>query len=515
MPATLEQIGKALKNAAAAGDTAAANKLASAYKAMQSQPVVPEVEQQVQEQPGDNLVSQGLSGFNEGVGNILGFPVDAATMAINAGMSGINALTGAQLPQIENPVGGSDFLKSTLLAPTIAADAQTEPGKFTRRIGQELGAMAIPGMGPIARSTMPLKTFGAELAASLGSGTGAAIAEQVVPDGPMAPVAEFAGQMVGGLTPGGVARIAKRPPAAPTIDAQRAAKNAAYKAVDSLGVKYGPQAYDKMLTDLVTEAKGKNISPTRHQAAYSFINDMIARRNGKPMTLTELDQLRQEVRRDLITPSYGNQDKAADAFFGDMILDHIDDMIDTSAAGNATMKVARTAHSRLRKSELIEEALVKAKRRTESTGSGGNINNAIRQNIRAILDNPKKSRSFSKSELASMESLVKQGKVENLLRLLGKLSPSGNGLMAALGIGGAMVNPAIGGVALAGAAAKALADRGTLNKAIRLQNEVATGGKLPKQPISREALDRQRALLLAQGANQRQRVEITIPVGAR
>jgi len=228
MPATLEQIGGALKKAAAAGDTAAAHKLAAAYKAMQQgQQAAPQAQPSAPVEPPratDNYLSQGLSGFNEGVGNILGFPVDAATMAINAGTSGINALTGAQIPQIDKPIGGADFLKSTLLAPTITPASADSGQQVVRRIGQELGAMAIPGMGPIARSTMPLKTFGAELASSLGSGTGAAIAQQVAPGNP---VAEFAGQMVGGMMPGGVARAVRGPTIAkaPTIDSLRAEKN--------------------------------------------------------------------------------------------------------------------------------------------------------------------------------------------------------------------------------------------------------------------------------------------------
>lgn len=469
----------------------------------------------------DNLLSQGLSGFNEGVGNILGFPVDATTMALNAGISGINAL-GGKLPQITNPVGGSDFLKSTLLAPTIAPESTDPAQQMTRRIGQELGAMAIPGMGPVARSAMPLRTIGAEFGAALGSGTGAAIAEQVAPDNPLA---ELAGQLAGGLTPGAVARVAKRPPAGPSLDALRAEKNSAYKAADNLGVTYNPQSYDDLLVNVVKRARDDRISPTRHERSYSFITEM-AQGRGKPMTLTELDQLRQVVYRDLIKPSYRNPDMEADAHFGQIIADEIDNLINGAGASNLVsgsagdakkaISAARAANTRFRRTEMIEEAIDKAVRRTQSTGSGGNINNAIRQNIRQILDNPKKRRSFSKDEIQAMEDLVKQGRMDNFLRLVGKLSPSGNGLMAALGIGGTMINPAIGGISLGGAAAKAIADRGTMNKALRLQNQVARGSSLPKTVApTQDQLSRRLALTLAQGANQTGPVEITVRGGAR
>lgn len=463
----------------------------------------------------DNHLSQGLSGFNEGLGNILGFPVDATTMAMNAGISGINAM-GGSLPQINNPVGGSDFLKSTLLAPTIAPESQDTGQQMVRRVGQEFGAMAIPGLGPLVRSSMPLRTAAAEFGATLGSGTGAAIAEQAFPGNPWA---EFTGQAVGGFLPGGIARTVRSPPRPVSVDDLRTQKTAAYKATDNLGVAYNPQSYDDLLVNIVTKARADRISPSRHERAYSFIRDMTGDR-GRALSLTELDQLRQTVYRDLIKPSYRNPDMEADAHFGQIIVDEIDDLIGRAnpanlVSGNAddaarAMTAAREANKRYRRTETIEEAITKAVRRTESTGSGGNINNALRQNIRQILDNPKKRRNFTQDEVAAMEQLVRQGATENFLRLVGKLSPSGNGLMAALGIGGTMMNPALGLAPIFGMAAKGLSDRRTMNLATELQNRVSRGAPSSRPQPTPEQLQSRMALLLAQGANQNKPIEITI-----
>lgn len=459
---------------------------------------------------GMDVASQGLSGLNEGIAIGLGAPVDLATLAINGVTGGINRVAGTSIPRIDKPVGGSESIREGILAPTIKPESDNPALQAERRIMQEMGAWAVPGGGLAAKTSKPLSALAREAPAVAMSGTGAAIAQQLSPDNPLA---ELAGQMIGSFTPGGVARLSKRPPKSPSMDVLRTERDAAYRAADKAGVSYSPQQYDKMLTDLVAEVRGQNISPTRHQAAYSFITDMIGRRNGKPMTLTELDQLRQEVRRDLITPSYGNPEREADAHFGEEIISAIDDLINSNATGSQAMQAARAAHSRLRKSEIIQDALIKARRRAESTGSGGNINNAIRQNIRAILDSPKKSKAFSKQELAAMESLVKQGKIENLLRLIGKLSPSGNGLMAALGIGGTALNPALASAPLAGMAAKAGADRITQGKAAQLQAMVA--GK-PVTPLPRLPMPRP-SIIYAQGANQMQNVpaEITVRGGAR
>lgn len=451
-----------------------------------------------------DFLTQGMSGLNEGIAAGLGAPVDLATLAINAGTSGINALTGATIPQITNPIGGSQRIREGILAPTIQPESDDPLLKGVRRVTQEVGAWSVPGMGLAAKTGKTLGSTLKDLPAALGSGTGAAIAQTVAPESALA---EFAGQMIGGLTPGGVSRVASKGPKPPSIDELRVARDKAYEGVKKLGASYAPKAYDDMLVDLVTDVKGDNISPTRHERAYSFITDMIARRNGKPMTLTELDQLRQEVRRDLITPSWSNPNAAADAHFGEKIIDAIDEMIATDTTGSQTMKLAREAHARLRKAELIEEAITKAVRRAESTGSGGNVNNAIRQNITAILNSPKRSKAFSKVELQAMEKLVKQGKLEELLRWAGKFSPSGNGLAAWFGLGAA--SQGLGAIPALGLLAKGAADTGTLRKATALQRQVSGAPPVNRGPPLPPA-----ALVYGQGATQLQNkpyVEITIP----
>jgi len=506
--ATLEQIGSALKKAHAAGDVAAARKLAAAYKAEVvrggSNMAGPSAPPPPSAGPMDFL-SQGLSGFNEGLANTLGAPVELTTDLMNLGSAGLDKLTGWNTPPIEHPFGGTETFRQ-MLSPTIGKESEDPSLKFTRRIGQEVGAWALPGMGTIGKAAKPAKLAAKELMGAMGSGTGAAIAQAAAPGNPLA---EFAGQVIGGLTPGGAARTLSRP-RKPTmsVDALRDAKNAAYSEADNLGAAYSPQAYDRLMSNMVNAATKDHISPDRHKAAYSMLVDLIARR-GKPFSLTELDQLRQEVRRDLITPSYGNPTNAADAHFGEVILDQIDDFIasakpgdmaggSASDAANAIIK-ARSLNTRYRKAETLADALYKAKLQAAASGSGGNLNNAIRQQIKSILTNPKKVKSFTKEERAAMEGLVKQGNVENLLRWVGKFAPGGNGLIGMLEIAGTIHNPALAALPVAGMVSKGIADRGTLNKVLQLQDRVATGSpaKLRRPPALPST-----ALMIGQGANQ-------------
>ena len=86
-------------------------------------------------------------GFNEGLADVAGFPVDATTWALNKGIKGANAVTGGNIPEITNPVGGSESIKSGM--GLIGADPRATPAKTTaekiaRAGGGGVAAMIAP-----------------------------------------------------------------------------------------------------------------------------------------------------------------------------------------------------------------------------------------------------------------------------------------------------------------------------------------------------------------------------------
>jgi len=64
---------------------------------------------------------------------------------------------------------------------------------------------------------------------------------------------------------------------------------------------------------------------------------------------------------------------------------------------------------------------------------------------------------------------------DNVLRLMSKLSPTGNGLMAALNVGAAAANPAMLGVTAAGMTAKGVVDRKTLDAVDQIKDTIISG----------------------------------------
>lgn len=293
--------------------------------------------------------------------------------------------------------------------------------------------------------------------------------------------------------------------AMPEIDDLYAAKDAAYKAVDSFGARFSGQSIDNLFTDMYRRVGEANIDPSpdgMHKATVRMLERLNTR--GGPMSLTALDQLRQEIRRDVIDGG-----SKGDAFFGKKMIDAIDDFIEKAGPGQISgatgqtadfaIRTARQANTVLRKSETLQEAMEKARLRAAASGSGGNIDNAIRQELTKIITTPKKARAFTAAELKMMEGIVKGGgKLQDTLRLLGKLSPSGNGLMAALGLGATAANPLMAVGPAVGLAAKAASDRVTQRGVENLTRTVRSGNTPALPPAPSPALPRANTMLLEQ-----------------
>jgi hypothetical protein len=347
-------------------------------------------------------------------------------------------------------------------------------------LGTAATIMVPMGAMPAAATRLGAAAQGALVGATQGSVLGALDRGTLEERGQAA----LTGGLIGGATGGalggalGGKRIPKppKPKAVPNADDLRVQTRAAYTAADDAGVTYAPEALDD-LADRITAKVGEfRINPARHPKAASMLEDINGLR-GEPMTLTQLDQLRQIVRRDV-----ANAPDEAERFFGQKMIDEIDDFIAGSPKVNAgsaddaasLISNARDLNTRFRKVESVEEATGRAVRRAGSTGSGGNEDNAIRQNIRALRE---KTRNLSPEEIAAMDDIIMGTKGQNALRLVGKLSPQGSGLMAAGNLGAAAVAGPLGAVpGAAGMVSKFAADRITRQKVDDLLRLMAQGG---------------------------------------
>lgn len=368
------------------------------------------------------------------------------------------------------------------LGPLTTAAAQIAGGVApVGRLAQGVGAIgnaarALPAIGRVAAGPLAQSAATGALA---GAATGLGHDRDIGTEAAFGLGGGVGGHLLGNALASGLGRAAgafNRRPAIPTRDAIHAAKDAAYGAAENAGVMYTPQAVDRMRRSAVTSLTDMGYDPALQPGAAAVIR-RIDELEGQNVTLKGIDTLRKVARGGY------QQGNAANNAAVERIVSHIDDLIENPTAGDIlagdgragadALRTARGMASREFKLDRVDDAVNRADLRAASTGSGGNVDNATRQNLRRLLERP---RGFTGDERQSLETVVRGTPTQSALRLVGKLSPSGNGLMAALGIGGTMANPAIGIPMLTGMLAKPAADRMTARNVDSLRDIIAAGG---------------------------------------
>lgn len=168
----------------------------------------------------ESSFAQNTSGVNEGLANFLGTPVDLVnSLAVAPAMAGANAMLGTDFQPSQQPFLGSDSIKQ-MMGGAIKPQTNDKGKQFSRRVFQELGAAALPVGGLAARAAQPLRMLAGETAMTLGSGVGAATAEQAAPNNPLA---TMAGQVLGAGSVSGLARLGRRAITPMTVSPERRA----------------------------------------------------------------------------------------------------------------------------------------------------------------------------------------------------------------------------------------------------------------------------------------------------
>lgn len=274
----------------------------------------------------------------------------------------------------------------------------------------------------------------------------------------------------------------------PTVDNLKAAAQAAYQRADQAGVVFTPQAMQRLANDITTEFAQFGYHPEL-QGGAKIALDEINRLASQNVTLKGLD-----VARKIAGNAYQPGNKSNNALTA-KVVDAIDNLVASPQAGDvmtgnapaaaAALNEARSAFRQSAKLDTVSNLLERAGLRAASTGSGGNIENATRQELRKILTSDRLRRGFSPDELAAIKDAVVGTKGQNALRLLGKLSPEGNGLSLILHLlGGTMSGGATIPLAVGGMVAKRGADAMARNSAQIAEAIIANGGKMPTAQLS-------------------------------
>lgn len=333
-------------------------------------------------------------------------------------------------------------------------------------------------LGQLAKST----GLGAGYAGLYGSGTAEGSVEQRIEEGVDA--APY-GAVFGFITPpitntiGAIGNktykaLFQKSVTKPTVKTLHQLKEFAYDKVKKSGHTFSAEEIDNLALRVMRVMDEVDYLPEEEHinAAIDLFNRQTIG-GGKALTLPQVDKLRQRL-YNIYKKGFkgGNQ---YDHRIYEMI-EQVDDMIASHGDASALYKAAREAHGRYKKSQLIEDAYSRAERAAQASGSGGNVLNNYKQAVNRIL-NSKQAKYFTKDEIAVMEKMIRGDVDQQMLRLAGKISPSGNGLMLMLNGLAVFQNPGFLTLTGIGAMSKKAAEGLQQKDLDDIANYLATGNK--------------------------------------
>lgn len=355
--------------------------------------------------------------------------------------------------------------------------------------GAEAAGTAASNLPIIGKALSSPWTQAGATGAAYGAAQSAGHGQDIGTGAALGAAAGIGGKAVGDIIAGVAGRAAgllNERPQTQTVSDLRAAKTAAYRKVDEMGVSYTPDAFSNLVGDIAGAAKEYHLNPLTNPKAAGAINELqdfskTMESRGYAPTLTEVDQIRQFVNREL-----GGANDKGERFFGNMMVRKIDKFINgagetalapgmTATADEAASAIskARALNTIVEKASEFDKARASAELRAASSGTGGNADNALRQNARRLLE---KGRSWSPDEKNLLNAVVRGTPIQNLARLAGRLSPTSGALPLMGGFAASTFHPAGVAVPAAGYAAKAIADRMTQTNADRLMAAILAGG---------------------------------------
>lgn len=471
------------------------------------------VDPQTMQPPGVPEFNPGVAGYDPKTGNVT---QDATGTFMTAGAEGVPIIGGVLDKGVLNASAGLGSLISGQPFSQTKGQMQTlrDQSREAHPIAHVAGNMAggVVATAPLAATGLGAKAFGLAPGMSLPARVGASAAtnaaisgaDTAARGGDARDIAGSAaiGAGVGGAMPlvaKGVSAVVdkaagafNRKPAALGVDDLKAAATSAYDRAEQAGVAFNGQGVNSLRSNIIKDLTDHGFDPANEPGVMPVIRRLQEIGNGN-ITLKGLDTLRKVASNGFVP---GNQSNNAAIT---KIIGRIDELVTKSdpstvlmgdaKAGSQALREARKLWSSGKKLETVNELLERAGLNAGSSGSGGNVENATRQQLKRLLTNPNLKRGLSTDEQAAARKAVLGSRTQNALRLAGKLSPQGNGLMLAIGSAGTIANPAVGIPAMvAGYGAKKTSEYLSRKSVGELVNLIAHGGDASTLPVIKNAV---------------------------
>lgn len=379
---------------------------------------------------------------------------DALNSLINMITGGVNKATGTNIGQLQMPSQiASDYMTQAGLA---------QPQSTGERMIEAIGG----GLGSTAAQLPNLAKLGTQAVTPMVREVSSRLAEvparQMAVAGPSAATAQYVteatGSPIAGMIAGGAVGAAggakgRKVESAPTAAQLKEQANIAYQRSAEAGAVIKPESLENAGQNIVNKVSSKIVIDPEVDTGAMAINRRLTKTFEQPQTLEQLDLTRQFIRDEQAgggrNAKYAREAlKEFDAYIEGL---GKKDIIagDSTKAVNA-LKDARDLWKRSNKTQIIEDLLQSAELRSGNYSQSG-IENAVRQKLISLADS-EDMKFFSLGEQEAIRSAAKGGKVQNVLRWMGKLSPSsvvaagaGSYIGASmLGPAGAVIAPAVG-----------------------------------------------------------------------
>lgn len=379
---------------------------------------------------------------------------DALNSLINMITGGVNKVAGTDIGQLQMPSQvASNYMTQAGLA---------QPESRGERIIEAVGG----GLGSTAAQLPNLLKLGTQAATPMVREVSSRLAEaptrQMAVSGPSAAAAQYvteatgspvAGMIAGGAT-GAIGGVkGRKAESAPTAAQLKDQASIAYQRSADAGAVIKPESLENAGQNIVNKVSSKIVIDPEVDTGAMAINRRLTKTFEEPQTLEQLDLTRQFIRDEQAgggrNAKYAREAlKEFDAYIEG--LGKKDIIAGDSTKAVNSLKEARDLWKRSNKTQIIEDLLQSAELRSGNYSQSG-MENAVRQKLVKLADS-EDIKFFSLGEQEAIRSAAKGGKVQNVLRWMGKLSPSsvvaagaGSYIGASmLGPVGAVIAPAVG-----------------------------------------------------------------------
>lgn len=457
-----EQLYNALRNADAAGDTAAAQRLADYIRSLPDDapqgfnPVQAVADMERAETPQRSLPQQ------------LGRQIGLTARAGAEGLAALPAMLWNGPAAVLNQYAGTNLPRASI-GPALDFVGLPRPETATERVSQDVaGAMASAGgtaalgnlmskaAAPVARGIGSILSSapGSQVATAAGSAGGSGIAREAG----YGPGVQTAAGLVGGLGAGlgaNAARVAwdrrasaqAARDAIPTVEQLKQRAASEFDDAQRRGVTASQQQTQQLATDMQNLAKQEGlISPTgRVSEAYPKAREAL--RMLDDYATGPMDVRQMQTVRKVLADAAGSSDRA-ERRIATMMLDRFDDFTSPLAPQLAE---GRALYARAMRGDQLETLRELAGSRAgQFTGSG--YENALRTEYRQLNNRIIKGqeRGWTPEQQEAIKRVAEGTRTSNALRNIGKLAPTGS---VSFGISGGVpfaVGSTIGGPALGG-----------------------------------------------------------------